>query len=73
MDGKALADAALGPVPSSDEMGSGESELPDNDESTEDTALGATADLLLGALETKDRTGVVDALRALVTMIRDGG
>jgi hypothetical protein len=73
MDGKALADAALGSVSSSDEMGSGESELPDDDESAEDTAIAATADLLISALETKDRAGVVDALRALVTMIRDGG
>lgn len=73
MDGKSIADSILGPIGKP----SGESvEIEDesaDEESTEDTAIGATADLLLGAIETKDRQGVVDALRSLVTMIRDGG
>lgn len=72
LDGKALADAALGPVSSMDEA-EAEGESIEDDESAEETAISATADLLIGALETKDRQGVVDALRALVTMIRDGG
>ncbi len=69
MDGKSIADAILG--------GPGEEPGPEEavseEESAEETALGATADLLLSAIEAKDRKAVVDALRALVTTIRDGG
>lgn len=75
MDGKSIADAILGgpsPMPPGEEKGAEGGEAIE-EESAEDSAIGATADLLIGALETKDRRGVFDALRALVTMIRDGG
>lgn len=75
MNGKSIADSILaGPGPSLPSEGSGpESSEPADEESAEDSALGATADLFMGAMESKDRRGVIDALRALVTMIRDGG
>jgi hypothetical protein len=74
MDGKSIADSILGPIgkPSGASV-EVEVEPAEDEESAEDTAIGATADLMLGAIEAKDRKGLVDALRALVTMIRDGG
>lgn len=73
MDGKSIADSILGPIGGKPPVDVESVDDADDSESAEDTAIGATADLLLGAIEAKDRAGVVDALRALVTMIRDGG
>lgn len=63
MDGKSIASAILGPVDQDEPE-----EMPDD--STEDAAIVATAGLLFEAMESKDRAGVVDAVRALVTMLR---
>lgn len=74
MDGKSIADSILGPVSSLDreDMGA-EGGASADEESAEDMAISATADLFMSAIEAKDPTALRDAIRSLATLIRDGG
>lgn len=68
-DPKRIAAAILGPAMEPDvDDGGGPSDADSDDAET--SALGATADEMMGALESGDRRALVDALRSLMMLMR---